>query len=118
MVPGFRGTPSIISAARLGVRGTLWPRSLNIAPITTGWKARRTTAGHLAGPVSTVGLAGPAPRRLPGTAESLDVRFPFEVPQVAECVLSYLGRIPGGLASPVEWSADDGPFTEAQAPDG
>lgn len=56
--------------------------------------------------------------RLPGTGESFYARFPFEVLQAGEYVLYYLGRIPGVLASPLEWSIDGGPVTEARAPDG
>jgi len=56
--------------------------------------------------------------RLPEADECFYARFPFEIPQTGEFVLYYLGRIPGVLASPLEWSIDDGPATEAVAPDG
>jgi len=57
-------------------------------------------------------------------------RFPFDLPEAEEIrhppsairhpeyVLYYLGRIPGCLASPIEWSIDDGPAAEVVAPDG
>lgn len=45
-------------------------------------------------------------------------RFPFDLTEAGEYVLYYLGRIPGCLASPVEWSIDEGPATEVVAPDG
>jgi hypothetical protein len=56
--------------------------------------------------------------RLPGAGECFYARFPFEVPQAGGYVLYYLGRIPGVLASPLEWSVDDGPAAEVLAPDG
>lgn len=56
--------------------------------------------------------------RLPAAGRCYYARFPFEVPAAGEYVLYYLGRIPGVLASPLEWAVDDGPVSEAKAPDG
>jgi len=45
-------------------------------------------------------------------------RFPFVLSEAGEYVLYYLGRIPGCLASPIEWAIDDGPAAEVVAVDG
>lgn len=55
--------------------------------------------------------------RLPRTGVYY-ARFPFDLPQAGDYVLYYLGRIPGCLASPLEWALDDGPAAEVVASDG
>lgn len=45
-------------------------------------------------------------------------RFPFDLAEGGEYALYYLGRIPGCLASPIEWTVDGGPGMEVVAADG
>lgn len=56
--------------------------------------------------------------RLPAPDRPYYARFRFELSDSGQYVAYYLGRIPGCLASPLEWSLDEGPPTELKAPDG